>query len=675
MDKFESIPETDESEPDDCLQEEWLSWENQYKEVGMNSETSIDKSSNNANSKTEEMNNPELLLISDNKEERQVAGEFHSESQVERMSLNDQKAGMEGLDKERINKIIHEVSKGSKFYENERRKEQKTKERIKAMKSELDKYTKHDRSKALVEADRVLNKLKEQNDLSRTIVHIDMDAFYAAVEMRDDPKLRDVPMAVGGNSMLSTSNYLARKYGVRAAMPGFIAKKLCPKLVIVPTHFEKYRKVSNEIREIFSEYDVNFLPLSLDEAYLDLTEYIEENFFRYPVVEGQELVEVIVNEIRTKIYDKTSLTASAGIASNTMLAKICSDLNKPNGQYFLKSDFNVIANFLKELPIRKVKGIGKVSAQMLSMLGIAKCNDLYSKRDVLYLLFSSNSFSYFMDIYLGIGSNRLEHGERKSLSAERTFRNESNKEKLLKICSSICGDVSEDLTKHNLQGKTITLKYKLSNFITKTRAKTLSYPVHKTGELYTISKEILLNEINGYKSQEGFELRLMGVRVSHFVEGDGCKQNTIDQFLKGKDGLNDKYNETSDCSIINVVSGKETVLESIENEEENTAGDKIYNTEKEGSSHTSKVHCPICGLMQENEMTTLNSHIDNCLTKQTIKNILEEQSLSSQVNDTLEQGPKYSKVSKHNVKKANKRKSTEDHKSSKKATLLSLWKK
>ena len=674
MDEYEIIPETDESEPDDCLQEEWLSWEKQYEEVGTTSETSIDKSSNNANSKTEKPNSSELLLSDDN-EERQVIGEFRSQSQVERMSLNDGKAGMEGLDKDRINKIIHEASKGSKFYENERRKEEKTKERLKAMKSELEKYTKDDRNKALLEADRVLNKLREQNDLSRTIVHIDMDAFYAAVEMRDDPKLKDVPMAVGGNSMLSTSNYLARKYGVRAAMPGFIAKKLCPKLVIVPTHFDKYRKVSNEIREVFSEYDSNFLPLSLDEAYLDLTEYIEENFFRYPNVEGQELVEVIVNEIRTKIYDKTSLTASAGIASNTMLAKICSDLNKPNGQYILKSDFNVIAHFLKELPIRKVKGIGKVSGQMLSVLGIVKCGDLYSKRDVLYLLFSSTSFSYFMDIYLGIGSNRLEHGERKSLSAERTFRNESNKEQLLKICYSICEDVSEDLTKHNLQGKTVTLKYKLSNFITKTRAKTLPYPVHKTGELYTISKEILLNELNGYKSQEEFELRLMGVRVSQFVEGDGRKQNTIDQFLKGKGDLDDKYNETSNCSTIDVVSGKETVLQSNENEKKNNEGDKNYNTENEGSSQTSKVPCPICCHMQENDMTTLNTHIDNCLTKQTIKNILEEQSLSSQVSNALEQGPKYSKVSKHNVKKATKRKSTEDHKSSKKATLLSLWKK
>ena len=149
MDEYESVRETDEIEPDDCLQEEWLSWEkHQYEDVGITRETSLDKSSNSGNSKTEKPSSFELL-VSDDNEEHQLTGEFCSQSQVERMSLNDQKAGMEGLDKDRINKIIHEASKGSKFYENERRKEEKTKERIKAMKSGLEKYTKDDRSKAL----------------------------------------------------------------------------------------------------------------------------------------------------------------------------------------------------------------------------------------------------------------------------------------------------------------------------------------------------------------------------------------------------------------------------------------------------------------------------------------------------------------------------------------------
>lgn len=201
------------------------------------------------------LGSPEDLLVSP-----------ESSQPIERMKLNDRKAGMEGLDKKKINKIIHDASKGSKYYENEKRKEQRVKERIDQMKKELSKFTDADKERALVASSRIVAELRETYDFSRILVHIDMDAFYAAVEMRENPKLKDVPMAVGGNSMLCTSNYLARKFGVRAAMPGFIAKKLCPELVIVPSHFDKYRSVSAQIREIFKEYDPNFSPMSLDEA-------------------------------------------------------------------------------------------------------------------------------------------------------------------------------------------------------------------------------------------------------------------------------------------------------------------------------------------------------------------------------------------------------------------------
>ena len=146
------------------------------------------------------------------------------------------------------------------------------------------------------------------------------DAFYAAVEERDQPSLKDQPMAVGGMGMLSTSNYLARKYGVRAGMPGFIGKKLCPTLKIVPPNFEKYKAVSSIIRQVFKEYDPGFCPMSLDEAYLDITEYLDT----HSNLRASEVVE----EMRAKIFQNTQLTASAGISLNTMLAKICSDLNK-----------------------------------------------------------------------------------------------------------------------------------------------------------------------------------------------------------------------------------------------------------------------------------------------------------------------------------------------------------
>uniref|UniRef100_A0A2H6N2B7 UmuC domain-containing protein n=1 Tax=Micrurus carvalhoi TaxID=3147026 RepID=A0A2H6N2B7_9SAUR len=193
-----------------------------------------------------------------------------------RMGLNDNKAGMQGLDKEKINKIIMEASKGSRFYENELKKDQQVNKRIEKMLKLKSKITDQQILKAQSQMDKLAIELDQNRDLSCTIVHIDMDAFYAAVEMRDSPELRDKPIAVGSLSMLSTSNYHARRYGVRAAMPGFIAKKLCPHLIIVPLNFKKYEEVSKQIREILAEYDPQFMPMGLDEAYLNITEYLEE---------------------------------------------------------------------------------------------------------------------------------------------------------------------------------------------------------------------------------------------------------------------------------------------------------------------------------------------------------------------------------------------------------------
>ncbi|XP_009071315.1 PREDICTED: DNA polymerase kappa-like, partial [Acanthisitta chloris] len=193
-----------------------------------------------------------------------------------RMGLNDNKAGMQGLDKEKINKIIMEATKGSRFYENELKKDQQVNQRVEKMMQLKEKITTQQLLKAQLQVDKLVLELEQSRNLSSTIVHIDMDAFYAAVEMRDNPELKEKPVAVGSMSMLSTSNYHARRFGVRAAMPGFIAKKLCPHLTIVPPNFEKYGKVSKEVRAILAEYDPNFMPMGLDEAYLNITEHLEE---------------------------------------------------------------------------------------------------------------------------------------------------------------------------------------------------------------------------------------------------------------------------------------------------------------------------------------------------------------------------------------------------------------
>uniref|UniRef100_A0A2I2Y7L4 DNA polymerase kappa n=1 Tax=Gorilla gorilla gorilla TaxID=9595 RepID=A0A2I2Y7L4_GORGO len=193
-----------------------------------------------------------------------------------RMGLNDNKAGMEGLDKEKINKIIMEATKGSRFYGNELKKEKQVNQRIENMMQQKAQITSQQLRKAQLQVDRFAMELEQSRNLSNTIVHIDMDAFYAAVEMRDNPELKDKPIAVGSMSMLSTSNYHARRFGVRAAMPGFIARRLCPQLIIVPPNFDKYRAVSKEVKEILADYDPNFMAMSLDEAYLNITKHLEE---------------------------------------------------------------------------------------------------------------------------------------------------------------------------------------------------------------------------------------------------------------------------------------------------------------------------------------------------------------------------------------------------------------
>ncbi|KAG7481442.1 hypothetical protein MATL_G00066550 [Megalops atlanticus] len=500
---------------------------------------------------------------------------------LSRMGLNDNKAGMEGLDRDKINKIILEISKGSRFYENELKKDQQVNQRIERMLQQKAQITEQQLRKAQVQVEKMAADLERGRELGRAIVHVDMDAFYAAVEMRDCPELKDKPMAVGSNSMLSTSNYHARKFGVRAAMPGFIAKKLCPGLVIVPPNFDKYRAVSTEVREIFADYDPSFLAVSLDEAYLDISEHLEqrrgwpESMRTHPVraaVEGDgkgppgegdtdslspvlfedspssspdgqgagrtvvfgTCAEEAVREMRFRIEQRTTLTASAGIAPNSLLAKVCSDKNKPNGQYRIPAERQAVLDFIQDLPIRKVPGIGKVTEKMLGALGITSCSQLRQKVALLSLLFSETSWHHFLQISLGLGSTHIERdGERKSMSTERTFGEMSSPEEQYDLCRELCRDLAQDLQKEGLKGKTVTVKLKNVNFEVKTRASTVSAVVSSEEEIFAVAKDLLKTEIEN-ASPQPLRLRLMGVRVSGFVSSEDRKplQKSIIGFLQ-----------------------------------------------------------------------------------------------------------------------------------------------
>ena len=248
----------------------------------------------------------------------------------------------------------------------------------------------------------------------RKIIHIDMDCFFAAVEMRDNPALRDIPIAIGGSrvqrGVISTANYPARKFGVRSAMPTGMALKLCPHLTLLPGRFEAYREASNHIREIFSRYTSLIEPLSLDEAYLDVS--------ASPHCHGSATL--MAQEIRQTIFNELSLTASAGVAPVKFLAKIASDFNKPNGQFVLTPD--EVPGFLKTLPLGKIPGVGKVSAAKLESMGLRTCEDVQNS-DLAMLLKRFGKFGRILwERSHGIDEREIHNDrQRKSIGVERTL--------------------------------------------------------------------------------------------------------------------------------------------------------------------------------------------------------------------------------------------------------------
>ncbi|XP_078483158.1 DNA polymerase kappa-like isoform X1 [Ciona intestinalis] len=564
-------------------------------------------------------------------------------AQLTRMSLNDNKAGMQGLDKEKINKIIMDNTVGSRFYKNEQKREQQVNSRIQKMKEKLNSFTSNQIMTAKQHADEILLEVENQRDLSRTIIHIDMDAFYAAVEERDRPELKQKPMAVGGMDMLSTSNYVARKYGVRAAMPGFIAKKLCPNLIIVPTNFDKYREVSKETQEIFSEYDENFCGMSLDEAFLDITDHLqkrilydqEERTFNYhptlaPTTTSGDAndkktsetfafsAEEVAKEIRFRIHQKTLLTASAGIAANTMLAKIGSDLNKPNGQTFFVPNRDEIMKFIKDFPVRKVNGIGKVTEQLFSSLGVKKCGDIYEMRAELMLLFSATSCSFFFRMCLGCSSNILEpDGERKSISTERTFSTISDCDELFAKLDELCHSLAVDMKKQNLQGKTLTLKTKNVDFQLHTRSKTINVPMTNYQTIFPVAQELLKQEI--LNANNKLSLRLMGVGLSKLETATTSAQTSILKFFAGntKPQSSDKtVSPQTSCSRDHEWSDHEPCDDNHKN------GDPVNQKDMKNEliqvetskTDTETFPCPACGTEQFKTTALLNQHLDACLS-------------------------------------------------------------
>ncbi|KAI8914753.1 polymerase-like protein, kappa [Powellomyces hirtus] len=513
------------------------------------------------------------------------------ESMKSRLLINPNKAGTQFIDKSRVQEIIYEASKGSPFFLAEQRRDAELTAKIKVLESQARKIRKMDLRAERSYVETVMRQVEKENDAAekRCIVCVDMDAFYASVEERDRPELKEKPMAVGGIGMLCTANYVARSYGIRSAMPGYIALKLCPELIICKLNFDKYTSVANTVREVFAIYDPKFSSVGLDEGFLDITDYLATHPDQGP--------EGVVAELRAEIFQRTALTASAGIAPNKMLAKVCSDYNKPNGQKYLPHTKEEVRAFVNELAIRKVPGIGKVQERKLQALGVATCKDLRENLVLVYKMFSRIFFNFSVRASLGIGSTQVESDwERKSVGCERTFgaltASGKSPSKLHSKLREISKHLWEDVTQQNVKGKRLTLKLKTTEFRLFTRARTLGRFVASEEDMYRVACKILDAEIAHHPN---LTLRLMGLSLSDLYKteyGEDSDSAGIARFLKRLREADDEGDRSGDPP---------------KGPEDETKGD--------GDADADVKSCPICSKQfdRSTRPRDMDEHVGRCL--------------------------------------------------------------
>jgi DNA polymerase kappa len=564
-----------------------------------------------------------------------------------------------------VSEVIYKASLGSKYFNNEEARDKNLTQKIERILAKKRQLEKLDLGHDLRKADAYLAELELSRDLSQTIVHIDCDAFFAAVEELDRPELKDVPFAVGGGrggGVLTTCNYVARKFGCRSGMAGFVAKKLCPQLICLPLNHTKYSAKAEEVREVFVEYDPRFESASIDEAYLNITEYCQSHDI------GPEDA---VQQMRQQVFERTKITVSAGIAANAKIAKICSNINKPNGQFRLPSDRTSIMEFMRDLPTRKVNGIGRVFERELDAVGVKTCGDIYDHRQYLSKLFGEKAFYFLAQCYLGLGRTTVqpvEEYERKSVGTESTFHEMKDPLELRNKLRSTAEELQKDLEKAEVKGRTLVLKVKLHTFEVFTRQVVPPKTVHLADDLYKYSLPMLTKleqEIPDMK------LRLMGLRCTHLVSLK--KPDTLAFFgLKKKSPTDTNSTPPPDTSkrkadaLDDSAEGVwETLLDELmfEDAERQEREDELHELEslsqkieeqQQQQQQTSKEDdgddqereeeqhwwdCPICHRPQDPDEKSFNAHIDLCLSRQTIRDALQETSnLAAAVNTSNEEG-------------------------------------
>lgn len=353
-----------------------------------------------------------------------------------------------------------------------------------------------------------------ENQIHRKIIHVDMDAFYASVEQMDNSELIGKPIAVGGSrerGVVAAASYEARKFGVRSAMASALAYKKCPNIIFVKPRFERYKEISNQIREIFFDYTDLVEPLALDEAFLDVTENKK----------GIELAADIAKEIRQRIEKEVGITASAGISINKFTAKIATDINKPNGQKTIHP--SEVEQFLEKLPINKFFGVGKVTASKFNSWGIYNGHDL--KQHTLAFLVTNfgKSGSHFYNIVRGTQNSEVRPNRvRKSVGAERTFnQNLTSESFMLEKLHDIADELEKRMIKSKSKGKTVTIKIKHSDFTQQTRSKTTEKLLQNKTDFFPLIEDLL------YQEEIKKSVRLLGISINNLKGEEDKKERSI----------------------------------------------------------------------------------------------------------------------------------------------------
>jgi DNA polymerase kappa len=500
----------------------------------------------------------------------------------------------------RIDKLIEEASKGGRFYQHQLRRQEILDQKIHLALQKLHKATESEKRRAEKDVDELVRALEDCKVIGRVYVHVDLDAFFAAVEERDHPEYRGKPLAVGGMAMLSTANYVARKYGVSSAMPGYIAKKLCPDLIITKHNSKAYKEASNQARNVFAKYDPEFSSFSWDEASLDITGCLEANSITEP-----EEIEKLIHEMRMQITkDTNGLTCSAGIAQNRFLSKLCSNLKKPDGQFSLLEYPNP-QTFILTQPIRKLWGVGKVTCSLLKgVLGVETCQELWDKRHLLPVFMTPAIVRVLVRCLLGLSAEEDPFENRPgkySRSCETTFSPIFSPKiaDVREILLDLSRDVYKTLEKEGYRAQNVGLKIKTADFEVSSRSKSIRIAVNDPQVFYDIACDL-------FKQSKPESVRLLGVRAGNLVP----------------------VNKDTDPEQ-SVVTEKREKIED-------------FFIPKPAEDESQPVVCPVCNsVLKDTSDAFINSHIDTCLNFDALKTVDRPFiSSSSPVKDSPRKKPK-----------------------------------